>query len=129
VAEDYDEGRDVIEYVARAKSQAPPAKIVWGKLADPHTDPHRPWLDLRPDEIEPRVLQLERPILVVWSSLWPDRPDDQIRFDLEPPEGSGCVLRWTLLTPSEPPDEKRVGQLRHRVNELINGNLRATFGQ
>lgn len=57
-----------------------------------------------------------------------DRPDDQIRFDLEP-SGPGCSLRWTLLTADDPPDEGRLGQLRYRLNFLINGELRDSFDQ
>lgn len=63
---------------------------------------------------------------MVWSSLWADRPNDQIRFELEP-SGEGCSLCWTLLSPDDPPDQERVAQLRHRLNFLINGELRQSF--
>ncbi len=96
------------------------------------TDPFRPgarqWLELRDDEVLPQVLEAVKPSLVVWSSLWPDRPDDRVRFDIEP-AGSECVLTWTLLTRSQPPDEDRVKALRYRLNVLINEKLRYSFGQ
>ena len=34
------------------------------------------------DEMEPTVVEATRPGLVVWSSLWPDRPNDRIRFTI-----------------------------------------------
>ena len=95
---------------------------------EPNRDPSRLWLELRDDEIAPKVLEAVKPALVVWSSLWPDRPRDQVRFDLEP-SGGGCSLRWTLLTPDDPPDEAAIGRLRYRLNYLINGELRYSVGQ
>ena len=76
------------------------------------------------------MLEQVRPHLLVWSSLWPDRPADLIRFDLEPDaEGSGCLLRWTLPTqdPAVPPDSV-LGHLRKRLNVLINEKLRLSYG-
>lgn len=55
------------------------------------------------------------PTSVVWSSLWPDQPDDTIRFDIQP-DGNGCRLRWTLLTTGQAPSESRLGHMRHRIN-------------
>jgi hypothetical protein len=100
---------------------------VWRSLVDPHAPGARPWLDLRPGEIEPTVIEAAEPHLVVWSTLWPDRPDDRIRFDLSPHQ-SDTMLTWTLLSP-EMPDDATVGRLRHRLNFLINASLRHSYGQ
>ena len=117
-----------MELGSRKRDQAPPPSVVWEALTEPNRDPCRPWLELRDDEVAPEVVEAAKPTLVVWSSLWPDRPRDQISFDLEP-SGAGCSLRWTLLTPDDPPDEATIGRLRHRLNYLINGELRYSFGQ
>ncbi|MER7503758.1 hypothetical protein AB0L05_18235 [Nonomuraea pusilla] len=113
---------------SRERKQPPPARVVWESLTQPRRPGTRPWLELLPGEVEPRVLRAEEPSLVVWSSLWPDRPDDEIRFDIRP-DGYACALRWTLLTPGEPPDDAVLGHLRHRLNYLINGSLRYSYGQ
>jgi hypothetical protein len=117
----------VIEVISRAKGQAPPPWVVWESLADPRLPTGRPWLFLVGDEVPPRILRAERPRLVVWSSLWPDRPDDEVRFDLGSDGGAGCVLRWTLLAAREAPGEERRGRMRYRLNTLINNNLRQSF--
>lgn len=118
----------MIELCSREKGQAPPPWAVWEALTDPFRQASRQWLAVREGEVVPRVLEAREPSLVVWSSLWPERPDDRIRFDITP-KGDGSALRWTLLTPSDPPEEARVRELRHRLNELINGQLRESFDQ
>ncbi|GAA3708281.1 hypothetical protein GCM10022224_087250 [Nonomuraea antimicrobica] len=118
----------MIELGSRERKQPPPAHVVWESLTDPRRPGGRPWLDLRPDEVEPRILHAVKPELVVWSSLWPGRPDDEIRFDIRPAE-SGCALRWTLLTPEGIPEQAVIGHLRYRLNFLINAQLRFSFGQ
>ena len=60
----------------------------------------------------------------MWSSVWKKRLDAVIRFDL-PPDDGGTDLRWTLQVP----DDALLGHMRKRLNELINANLRHTFGQ
>lgn len=60
----------------------------------------------------------------MWSSIWPWRPEARIRFDV----GDG-MLEWTLYVDEPAPDEETVVRMRKRVNELINANLRFTFGQ
>jgi hypothetical protein len=116
----------VEELASKERTQAPPAWVVWEALADPVHSGDRPWLDLDDNEVAPKILQASRPTLVVWSSLWPDRPGDQIRFELRPKDG-GCAVRWRLLTPDPAPPEEVVRRRRHRLNFLINGKLRATF--
>lgn len=102
--------------------------MVCAALSDPRADPVRPWLHLLADEQPPRVLRAEPPHLVVWSSLWPRRPDAVVRFDLTP-RGPETLLCWTLLVEAPMPDAALLGHLRKRLNQLINADLRATFGQ
>jgi hypothetical protein len=110
---------------SRSRAQPPPARAIYEALSDPIADQaRREWLDLHDGELPPRVLQADFPSLVVWASLWPDRPDDQIRFDFEDQR-----LTWTLLGEASDEDEARLDQLRHRLNVLINANLRYSFGQ
>ncbi|MFI6602863.1 hypothetical protein ACIBHX_41990 [Nonomuraea sp. NPDC050536] len=118
----------MIELGSRERPQPPPPLVVWESLTEPRRPGARQWLELRRDEIEPRILRAVRPDLVVWSSLWPDRPDDEIHFDIRPAHG-GSALRWTLLTPGEIPDSAVLGHLRHRLNFLINAQLRFSYGQ
>jgi hypothetical protein len=76
----------------------------------------------------PRILQAEEPHLVVWSSLWPSRPHDEVHFELEA-IGTETSLRFRLLTPDEAPDESKTGHLRHRLNHLLFADLRFSYGQ
>lgn len=118
----------MFEVAGREKTQAPPPHIVWRSLVDPHEPGTRPWLQLRDDEVEPHVLVALEPELVVWSSIWPARADDRIRFDVRPHDG-GTALRWTLLAPVPEEDPEEVRRLRRRLNELINGSLRESYDQ
>jgi hypothetical protein len=108
---------------SRERTQPPPPHIVWESLVAPGS-----WLELLDDEVPPRVLESAEPTLVVWSSLWPSRPDARIRFDLTP-SGSETSLRWTLTTSGQTPDESKLGHLRYRLNLLINEKLRYSYGQ
>jgi len=117
----------MLELANRKRSQAPPPDVVWEALTDPYRPQGWQWLELAGDEVIPTILEQVQPRLVVWSSLWPARPNDQIRFDIEA-DGSGTSLRWTLLTPDDPPDAKFLDHMRHRLNYLINGELRHSFG-
>ncbi|HEX4864433.1 MAG TPA: hypothetical protein VFV02_10185, partial [Acidimicrobiales bacterium] len=93
-------------------------------------DPQRPWLVLLDDEVAPRIMEKSEPDSVVWSSIWKRRPDAVIRFDLARDGGGyGTELRWTLEVEEPVPDEALLGHMRKRINELINANLRYTFGQ
>lgn len=85
-------------------------------------------MHLTDDEIEPAVIESSRPDLVVWSSLWVKRPDARLRFDLEAAKG-GTDLRWTLYVEEPLPDASFTGHMRQRIGELINANLRYSYGQ
>ena len=88
----------------------------------------RSWLNLLDDEVEPTILDAEKPIRVVWSSLWPSRPNDQVHLELSA-AGGETLLRFTLLTPDELPDASKTGHLRRRVNHLLFADLRCSYGQ
>ena len=108
----------------RSKAQPPPAWAIYEALSDSIADQaRRTWLDLRDDELPPRVVQTVFPSLVVWASLWPDRPDDQIRFDIEDQR-----LTWTLMGEASDEDAERLDQLRYRLDVMINADLRLSFG-
>ena len=120
----------MIEVGTRRRPQPAPPRFVFEALTQPDRDPARPWLVLLDDEQPPRVLEAVDPELVVWSSLWPRRPDARIRFDVLPDAGGeGTALRWTLLVEEPEPDASLLGHLRRRLNVLVNANLRFTFGQ
>ena len=59
---------------------------------------------------------------------WPTRPRDEIHFELSN-EGSETSLRFTLLTPDDPPDASKAGHIRRRVNHLLFADLRSAYGQ
>lgn len=118
----------MIEIGRRRRSQPPPPHVVFEALTEPNRDPARPWLELLDDETWPEVLASDPTTRVVWSSIWIKRPDARLRFDLAGGP-SGTDLTWTLTVDEPAPDEALTGHLRKRVNQLINGNLRATFGQ
>jgi hypothetical protein len=119
----------VIEIGSRARMLPAPPTVVWESLVEPHRPGGRPWLTLLPDEVEPRVLAAERPDRVVWSSLWPSRPRDQVHFALMAVAGSGTSLRFTLCTPDDVPDQSKTGHLRRRLNQLLFADLRFSYGQ
>ncbi|WP_106210763.1 hypothetical protein [Kineococcus rhizosphaerae] len=120
----------MIEAGSRRRNQPAPPHVVCEALVHPDRDPARPWLDLRPDEVRPEVVDLDAPHLVVWSSLWPVRPDARLRFDLPWDAGhQGTDLRWTLFVAGELPGPSLLGHLRRRVQQLINADLRYSFGQ
>jgi len=119
----------LIEIGRPRRSQPPPPHVVFEALADPDRDPSRPWLELLDDEQRPKLLRAEPPRLLVWSSLWTKRPDAVVQFDLSSDAGSGTELCWTLRVEEPPPDDALIGHLRRRMNQLINANLRYSFGQ
>jgi hypothetical protein len=54
--------------------------------------------------------------------------DATLRFDLPAGHG-GTDLCWTLYVDEPAPDGALIGHMLKRVNQLINANLRHTFGQ
>jgi hypothetical protein len=119
----------MIELASRSKTQPPPPGVVWDTLADPHRPATRQWLSLAKGEVQPTVIESNRPSLVVWSSLWPERPLDQIRFDITSDEHGGSLLKWVLVTDDDAPGDAMLGQMRYRINYLINSEMRYSFGQ
>jgi hypothetical protein len=113
----------------RRKTQPAPPHIVFGALTHPRAARARPWLFLDDHEREPRVLRREDPNLVVWSSIWPERPTDRIVFTIEGGDiGYDSTLEWRLESDDDA-DEDRIRQMRRRLDELINRDLRLSFGQ
>jgi hypothetical protein len=120
----------VIAAGARKRNQPAPPHAVLEALTQLDREPARPWLHLLEDEHRPDIVEVDGPQLVIWSSLWLKRPDARIRFDL-PLDGSGqgSDLCWTLLLDPPLPEPALLGYLRRRLNELINADLRLSFGQ
>ena len=115
------------EIGSRAKNQPPPPHVVFESLTEPDRPGGRPWLALLHDEHPPEVLQAREPDLVVWGSLWDRRPDARVRFDLAA-DTDGTLLRWTLLVDEPVPDAALTGHLRKRLNQLVNAELRYSYG-
>jgi uncharacterized protein YndB with AHSA1/START domain len=118
----------VREIGSRARTLPAPPSVVFESLTEPRRVGARPWLDLLPDEVDPQVLEAERPHRVVWSSLWPSRPHDRVHLELTRAE-AGTVLRFTLVTADELPDPSKTGHLRRRLNQLLFADLRFSYGQ
>jgi hypothetical protein len=119
----------VIEIGSRRRAQPAPPHVVFEALAEPDRDPARPWLYLLADEQRPTVLSAEPPARLTWSSLWIKRPDLVVQFELPRRSDGGTDLRWTLFADEPAPGDALTGHLRKRLNQLINANLRYTFGQ
>jgi hypothetical protein len=113
---------------SRKRNQPAPPPVIFEDLCDPNRQPIRPWLHLLDDEVAPVVVESNRPDRVVWSSLWVKRPDARVHFDLQAARG-GTDLRWTLCVDEPLPDASLTGHMRTRISELINANLRYTYGQ
>lgn len=88
----------------------------------------RVWLDLLDDEVPPRTVDSEAPNRVVWSSLWPSRPGDQVVIELAD-AGGDTALTFTLLAEGDVPDESKTGHIRRRINHLLFADLRFSYGQ
>jgi hypothetical protein len=118
----------VIELGSRTRKLPAPPSIVWGSLVDPDQPRARKWLHLLADEVKPKILEATEPVLVVWSSLWPSRPRDRIRLELSL-VGTETALKFTLLTPDEPPDSSELRRLGHRIGQILFADLRYSYGQ
>jgi uncharacterized protein YndB with AHSA1/START domain len=118
----------VIVIGSKARTLPPPPAVVWESLTDPHQPGARPWLDLLADEVEPSILASDKPSRVVWSSLWPSRPHDEVHLELSA-IAAGTLLRFTLVTPDPMPDASKTGHLRRRLNYLLFADLRFSYGQ
>lgn len=118
----------MIEIGSKARTLPAPPSAVWDSLVELRRPGARRWLVLLSDEIEPKVLKAEKPNLVVWSTLWPSRPNDQVHLELSDMAGE-TSLRFTLLTPDEAPDQIKTGHLRKRLNHLLFADLRYSYGQ
>ena len=119
----------MIEIGSRERNQAPPPHIVCQSLSEPNNGPGRAWLELLDDEQPPVTITTDPPHTVTWSSIWTRRPGAVIRFNLSTDGSDGTSLRWTVLVSEPAPDAALVGHIRKRMNELINANLRYTYGQ
>ena len=118
----------MIEIGSRAQKLPAPPSVVWNSLVRPEREGTRPWLSLTADEVAPKILAAEEPHRVVWSSLWPGRPNDEVHFELAA-IGSETSLKFPLLTPDEPPAQSTSGHLRYRLNHLLFADLRYSYGQ
>lgn len=116
-------------YGARARSLPAPPRVVWRSLTEPSQPGARPWLVLLDDEVAPLVVTAAEPDLVVWSSLWPSRPRDQVRIELASDGTGGTRVAFTLLTRGALPDASKTGHVRRRINELLFADLRYSYGQ
>lgn len=119
----------MIELGSRTRKLPAPPSVVWRSLAEPERQGARPWLGLLPDEVAPTVLEAEEPRWLTWSSLWPSRAQDVVRFELAASPDGGTALTFRLLTGGGVPDASKLGHLRRRVNQLLFGDLRASYGQ
>ena len=113
---------------SRKRNQPAPPGAIFEDLCDPNRQPVRPWLHLLDDEMAPVVVESNRPDRVVWSSLWAKRPDARVQFDLHAARG-GTDLRWTLYVNEPLPERALAMHMCKRMGELINANLRYTYGQ
>lgn len=112
----------------KMRNQPAPPWAVFDDLRDPHRPTGRPWLLLQDGEMEPSVLDAEQSKTVVWSSIWTRRPDARLRFDLVDDGGGGTDLRWTLYLDEPLPDARQLRHMVKRIGELINAELRFTYG-
>ena len=121
---------DLVEVISKKRNQPAPPHVLFEALTHPNQDPSRPWLVLPEGEPMPIALETREPDLVVWTTLWSDRPEAVIRFDLPRDDsGYGTDLKWTLVLGEPIPERPRLIEMRKRINLLINGKLRHTFDQ
>ena len=118
----------MIELAARTRTLPQPPDVLWAALTDPRASGGRPWFELQEDEVEPAILEAREPGQVVWSTLWPDRPDDRIELRMLS-ERQGSRLTFTWLSPGPAPDGATLGRRRRRLNELFWADLRYSLGE
>ncbi len=118
----------MVEVIHRRKSQTPPPWVVWEALTSLEADASSDWLHLADGEIPPTVIAANRPDVVMWSTLWPDHEQVVIALDIVP-KGDGSDLTWTILAPPGTIDDTEAKRLRYRMDTLINGKSRRSFGQ
>ena len=81
------------------------------------------------DEKRPDIVRAEPPSTLVWSSLWTKRADAIVEIDLPADSGGGTNFRWTLYVEDPAPDRALTGHRCKRLNQLLNRDLRYSFGQ
>ncbi|WP_377322901.1 hypothetical protein ACFJIY_25680 [Pimelobacter simplex] len=113
----------------RTKELPAPPHVVWADLVERRAEGTRAWLELRDDERRPEVLSSVEGRQVVWSSLWPERPDDRIELTITPDGTGGSRLEFVWLAADPDPAPATVGHLRRRLNELLYADLRYSYGQ
>ena len=118
----------VTPYGKRTRRLPAPPHVVFDGLVNPAKTGTRVWLDLMDDEVPPRVVESDGPRRVVWSSLWPSRPCDQVVLELAD-AGGETALTFTLLADGDMPDESKTGHIRRRINRLLFADLRSSYGQ
>ena len=112
----------------RQKLPAPPW-VVWADLVERRAEGTRAWLELLDDEQRPEVLSAVENERVVWSSLWPHRPDDRVEFTLAPDGAGGTVLEFVWLAGDPEPTPAKIGHICKRLTVLVNAELRLSYGQ
>jgi len=120
----------MVEYGRRTQELPAPPHVVWSDLRTPRREGVRAWLDLQDDERAPAILEADEPTRIVWSSLWPDRPDDRIELIIAPYESETALeFVWSAPEGSDVPSAGRIGHVRKRLNVLLFGELRYSYGQ
>jgi hypothetical protein len=110
---------DVVVVMGQTREFSPP---VW-RMMQLLTEERSQWLSLDAVEAAPEQGNAGWDS-VCWTSLWIDRPRDHMLVEVSD-DGLGSRLRWTLLSPEDDvPDEARIREMRHTVNELFNVLLR-----
>lgn len=113
----------------RARTQPAPPHAVFEALAEPNRARGRQWLTLRSDEVSPQVVEALKPRSVVWSSIWRGAPVVSIHFDIAA-SGGGSTVSWVLDAGSaSPPNPTELSKMKQRIDQLINRDLRLSFGQ
>jgi hypothetical protein len=103
--------------------------VVFEVLTKPHRPGGREWLHLLNDEQEPTVPDAQEPdsvVVVALARTGPMRASSSASIETD--RRAETTLCWTLMVEVPGPDTRLTGHRRKRMNELINGNLRYSFG-